>query len=192
MERSPLHEKPRSASMGGMVLTGLGIADVPGSFETRAIEQAVLTFAGMEGDRHAGLTMKAGPRQKYLPRGAEVRNARQLSIVSVEELAEIASSLGISRVRASTLGANLLISGAPSLTKIAPGTRFIFPSGAVLVIDGENEPCVKSGKAVALAAQKPELSSRFVKAAWNKRGLVAWVERPGMIKVGDGLKVLSR
>lgn len=178
--------------MAGMVLAGLGIADVPGSFETRAIEQAVLSFAGLEGDRHAGLTMRAGPRQKHLPKGAEVRNSRQLSIVSVEELAEIAATLGIARVRASTLGANLLISGAPQLTQIAPGTRLIFPSGAVLVIDGDNEPCVKSGKSVALAAQRPEIASRFVKAAWNKRGVVAWVERPGVLKLGDGVTLVSR
>ncbi|PZR05587.1 MAG: MOSC domain-containing protein [Archangium gephyra] len=178
--------------MAGMVVVGLGIADVPGSFETRAIEQAVLSFAGLEGDRHAGLTMKAGPRQKYLPKGAEVRNSRQLSIVSVEELAEIAASLGVKRVRASSLGANLLISGAPQLTKIAPGTRLVFPSGAVLVIDGENEPCVKSGRAIALAAEQPELAARFVKAAWHRRGLVAWVERPGLLRVGDPVTLVSR
>lgn len=178
--------------MAGMVIAGLGIADVPGSFETRAIEQAVLSFAGLEGDRHAGLTMKAGVRQKHLPKGAEVRNSRQLSLVSVEELAEIAATLGVASVRASSLGANILIRGAPDLTKTAPGTRLVFASGAVLVVDGENEPCVKSGKAVAAANERAEIASRFVKAAWNKRGLVAWVERPGVLRMGDGVTLVSR
>lgn len=175
-----------------MVVAGLGIADVPGSFETRSIDEAALSFAGLEGDRHAGLTMRAGVRQKHLPRGVEVRNTRQLSLVSVEELAAVAAALGVPRVRASALGANLLLRHAPDLTSLAPGSRLRFPSGAVLVIDGENEPCAKSGRAVASAAGRPELASRFVKAAWKRRGVVAWVERPGVLRVGDSLTLVSR
>jgi hypothetical protein len=35
-----------------------------------------------------------------------------------------------------------------------------------------------------------KLASRFVKAAWQRRGLVAWVERPGVIRAGDEVRVM--
>jgi hypothetical protein len=161
-----------------MRVEALGIADLPDDFVTRELDLAVLSFAGLEGDRHAGLTMRSGVRQKHLPRGTEVRNTRQLSLVSVEELARIAAALGLPRIDFRTLAANVLISGAPELTKLPPGTRLMFASGAVLVVDSENEPCIKVGKRVARG---------FVKAAHRLRGLVAWVERPGTIRRGDSV-----
>ncbi len=179
--------------MGNAVVEALGIADLPGDFITRPIELAVLSFAGLEGDRHAGLTRRSGVREKHLPRGVEIRNARQLSVVGVEELALIAAALGVPRVDYRWLGANLLLSGVPSLTRCAPGTRLSFGSGAVLVVDGENEPCRKVGKAIARAVgADAALASRFVKAAHHLRGLVAWVERPGLIRHGDPVTLVSR
>jgi MOSC domain-containing protein YiiM len=176
-----------------MELAGLAIADVPGDFVTRPLELAVVTFAGLEGDRHAGLTAKAGVRQKHLPKGTEIRNARQLSLVSEEELVTIAKNLGVEQVDYRWLGANMLIRGAPTLTQVAPGTRLVCSSGAVLVIDGENEPCRKAGGAIAKAVGADvALAARFVKAAHRLRGLVAWVERPGTMRVGDTLRLVSR
>ncbi len=176
-----------------MELAALGIADVPGAFVTRPLDLAVVTYAGLEGDRHAGLTMRAGVRQKHLPKGTEIRNARQLSLVSVEELEVISRALGVSRVDFRWLGANLLVRGAPSLTRWPPGSRLQCASGAVLVIDGENEPCRKAGQAIVegLGAEA-QLAARFVKAAQHLRGLVAWVERPGTMRVGDALTLVSR
>lgn len=176
-----------------MELAGLAIADVPGDFVTRPLALAVVTFAGLEGDRHAGLTAKAGVRQKHLPKGTEIRNARQLSLVSEEELVVIAKNLGVERVDYRWLGANMLIRGAPKLTQVAPGSRLVCNSGAVLVIDGENEPCRKAGGAIVKALGcDAALAVRFVKAAHRLRGLVGWVERPGTMRVGDTLTLVSR
>lgn len=176
-----------------MEVVSLAIADQPGDFQTRPLELAVLSYAGLEGDRHAGLTMKAGPRQKHVPKGTELRNTRQLSLVSVEELAVVAKNLGLQMIDFRWLGANVLVRGAPALTRTPPGTRLVFSSGAVLVNDGENEPCRKSGAAIAKAVgADAALALRFVKAAWHLRGLVAWVERPGVIRVGDTLALVSR
>ena len=189
-----------------MQVEALGIADLPGDFVTRPIELAVLSYAGLEGDRHAGLTARAGVRQKHLPKGTEIRNARQLSLVSVEELAAIAHALGVPAIDYRWLGANVLLRTAPELTRCAPGSRLVFASGAVLVVDGENEPCRKAGKAIAegfeilTAQRKPStplgqnegLASRFVKAAHRLRGVVAWVERPGLIRNGDPVTLVSR
>jgi MOSC domain-containing protein YiiM len=176
-----------------MRVEALGIADLPDDFLTREIDLAVLSFAGLEGDRHAGLTMRSGVRQKHLPRGTEVRNSRQLSLVSVEELARVASTLGLAHLDYRWLAANVLVSGFPALTQLPPGTRLSFSSGAVLVVDGENEPCTRVGKAIVRETKSDaSLSSRFVKAAHLLRGLVAWVERPGPIRRGDLVKVVPR
>ena len=87
----------------------------------------------------------------------------------------------------------MLLRGAPALTTCAPGTRLSFSSGAVLVIDGENEPCRKAGGAIVRAVKgDPALASRFVKAAQRLRGVVAWVERPGTIRRGDRVALVSR
>lgn len=153
----------------------------------------MLSFAGLEGDRHAGLTQRSGVRQRHLPKGTEIRNARQLSLVSVEELATIAASLGLAHLDSRWLGANVLLRGELGLTGWAPGTRLVFGSGAVLVIDGENEPCRKAGRAIAAAVGADDgLATRFVKAAQRLRGLVAWVERPGPIRKGDPVTLVSR
>jgi MOSC domain-containing protein YiiM len=157
-------------------LIALGIADTPGSFVTRVLDEAALTLEGLPGDRHAGFTMKAGVRQKRHPGGAEIRNARQLSIVSVEELREIGADVDWRK-----MGANLVLEGVEGLTKLAPSSRLLFPSGAALAIDSENLPCTKAGREVGMGD--------FVKAAQGRRGLVGWVERAGIIRVGDDVAI---
>jgi MOSC domain-containing protein YiiM len=175
-----------------MRVTFLGVADQPGSFLTRKVEVLALSYAGIEGDRHAGLTARAGVRQDHLDPDVVVRNSRQLSLVSAEELAAAAGALGVPRLDPSWLGANVSLEGAPGLTATGPSTRLVFRSGAVLVVDGDNAPCTSAGGAVAAALGDPSLRSRFVKAATARRGLVAWVERVGTIRVGDAVEVFPR
>lgn len=160
---------------------GLGIADATGSFVTRAVPELPLVFGGIEGDRHFGLTRKAGVREKHQPRGTEIVNSRQLSLVSVEELAEVAAALGATHLEWQKLGANLVLEGVPRLTRLRGSSRLVFPSGATVVVDSENWPC--SGPARQL--HQPG----FVKAAVHKRGLVGWVERAGVVRVGDGINI---
>ena len=83
----------------------------------------------------------------WFPKGTLVRNTRQVSIVSTEELALIAEALGVPQVLAAWLGANLELAGVPRLTQLPPGTRLFFPEDATLVVDGENEPCRTAGRA---------------------------------------------
>jgi MOSC domain-containing protein YiiM len=149
-----------------------------------------VTFAGFDGDRHAGLKRRSGGRTSYYPRGAEIRNSRQVSILSATELADVAAALGIPQVRPEWLGANLLLSGIPSLTLLPPGTRLFFPQEAALVVTGENFPCTDAGQAVQ--DQNPAvhgITTRFPQVALHKRGIVAWVERPGKIAHGDSVRV---
>jgi MOSC domain len=161
------------------------------TFVTHELAETKVTFEGIEGDRHAGLTRPADVRTPWFPKGTLIRNTRQLSLVSTEELAQVAETLGIPKVLASWLGANLEVAGIPTLTHLPPGTLLFFPEDAVLAVEGENEPCTGPGRVIeAHYPDKEKLASRFVKAAWQRRGLVAWVERPGVIRAGDEVKVM--
>jgi len=153
--------------------------------------QVRVTLEGFEGDKHSGLTYRSGVRTPHFPRGAVIRNTRQISIVSTEELDLIAAALGVPAVLPQWLGANLAIRGIPDLTQLPPSTRLFFPRDTVLVVDGENSPCVFPGKVIQ--AQHPEtrgLARQFPKVATHRRGVVAWVERPGLVSTGD--RVLAR
>jgi hypothetical protein len=177
--------------MSRITVTGLGLADTPDSFVTRSVSTLQLVWGGLEGDRHFGLTMKAGVRQKHHPAGAELRNSRQLSILSEEELAQIAAELELPRLGFQWLGGNLCLSGCEALTQLPPSTRLLFPSGACLVVDSENLPCKGPGRIVqSHFAEPPDLAARFVKAALHLRGVVAWVERPGAIEEGNVVELL--
>ncbi len=102
-------------------------ARVEGVFvvETEAVEstpkpEIQLTYAGVVGDRHEGLTRPSGPREPWYPRGTKMRNERQLSMLSVEELAEVAATLNLPRLPAEWIGANLVLSGIPDFSKLPP------------------------------------------------------------------------
>ena len=156
------------------------------------VSEARVTMAGFEGDRHSGMTMRAGARTPFYARGTEIRNSRQVSLVSLEELAEVAAALGLAQVLPEWLGANLALSGIPNLTLLPPVTRLFFAREAVLVVQGENLPCTGPGKVIqAEHAEIPGLADRFPKAALHKRGLVAWVERAGLICPGDAVRAIS-
>jgi hypothetical protein len=167
------------------------IGPEPKNLVTRDVPEVKVSLEGFVGDRHAGLTRKADVRTPWFPRGTLVRNTRQVSIVSLEELEFIAEALGVPQVQAAWLGANLELAGVPRLTQLPPGTRLFFPEDATLVVDGENEPCRKAGRALEAHYTGHEgLAGRFVKAAHQRRGLVGWVERPGLIRPADKVKVV--
>ena len=148
-----------------------------------------LTFDGIQGDCHSGATMLSDARtMKQYPRGVTLKNRRQVSIVSVEEMAEIADKLDIPALPPEWVGANLMVSGIPDLTLLPPSTRMMFSSGATLIIDLENQPC--KYPAEIIEKHHPGHGSAFVAMAKHKRGLVAWVEREGNIASGDSIRLL--
>ncbi|WP_372424283.1 MOSC domain-containing protein [Salinarimonas chemoclinalis] len=160
-------------------------------FRTRPVPEAALVFGGLSGDLHHGLVRKADARTPWHARGTPIANTRQVSLVSVEELAEVAEALGIQEVDPADLGANLVLSGAPALGATPPGTRLLFPSGATLFVTEANPPCRQPGRKLAAAHGRRELEFAFVKAAKGKRGLVALVEREGAIRAGDAVRPLA-
>lgn len=161
------------------------------SIESCNIARVQATLEGLEGDTHKGLTRRSDVRVPHYPRGTIIRNTRQVSILSQEELAEVAKAMEIPHVQAAWVGANLEMRGIPNLTMLPPSTRIFFPDDTVIVVDGENMPCIGPGNAIQEHyPDRPKLAQRFPKAAMHKRGVVGWVEREGYINDGDSVRVL--
>jgi hypothetical protein len=177
-----------SPSRAGTVTACL-IVD-PGEIASRPVDALTFDFAGVVGDRHAGATRAATSREPWYPRGTIIRNDRQVSIVSSEEMAEVAAAMGLDALDPGWIGANLATRGIADLSALPPGTRMIFAGGAVLHVEAENGPCRIAGQSIAAHAGQPGrggLDLLFPTVAKHKRGLVASVEKPGTIAVGEGV-----
>ena len=166
-----------------------GVYVAPGDhFETQAAETLKLDFEGIAGDFHRGHTRRSGGREPWYPRGTEMRNERQLSIVAPDELDAIARQMGIAEVRPEWIGANLVLGGVPRLSMLPSGTLMFFRGGVTLKVDAQNGPCRIAGRCVAERAGMGDVeagSLLFPKVAKRLRGLVAWVEKPGEIRPGE-------
>ncbi|WP_439529415.1 MOSC domain-containing protein [Pannonibacter sp.] len=158
----------------------------PDDFRTHDVETLPLAFEGIAGDRHAGFTRRSGGREPWYPRGTEMVNERQISLLSTEELEVIASRMDLPRIDAGWIGGNILVSGIAHFTLVPPRTRLVFEDGVVLRVDGDNVPCRIAGKGIAEHYPDREgLDLLFPQKARNRRGLVAFVEKPGVIRPGE-------
>lgn len=167
-------------------VTYLGINDTPDdSLESRPLEHVDVDYGGFVGESHSGLTRGSCVRviRQYAPKGTEIRNARQISILSHQELAEISRRLGIDHIKPEWVGANIVFEGIPDLTLLPPSSRLIFDNGTSLVVDIENGPC--KYPAEIIDSHFPGKGLDFPKQARGLRGLVGWVERQGDISLGD-------
>ncbi|MBM2574742.1 MOSC domain-containing protein [Jannaschia sp. Os4] len=152
-----------------------------------------LTFAGPEGEDHGGLVRPSCSRvTAQHPRGTEIRNIRQLSVVSREELDAVAAEMGLDGFDPAWVGATMVVSGLPDFTHLPPSARLQVetdgpPSGATIVVDMENRPCMLP--APVIEAERPGHGRAFKAAAKDRRGVTAWVEREGVVRVGDALRL---
>lgn len=168
------------------------LAATGGDFVTRAVEALDLGFDGIAGDYHAGSTRLSGGREPWYPRGTEMRNERQLSIVAADELAQIAAGMGIPAIAPEWIGANLVLGGVPRLSMLPAGTMLFFAGGVTLKVDGQNAPCRLVGRSVASNTGVDDVEAGallFPKHGRRLRGLVAWVEKPGRIARGEQVSV---
>jgi MOSC domain len=157
-------------------------------FDKQQRQNLSLKFSGPEGDCHTGLIRQSDSRTLLTyKRNTPIRNVRQLTMISVEEMADVAKAMGLDSINASWLGANVVTSGIPDLTMLPPSTRLQFSSGATVVVDMENMPCRQVNDEISKT--HPEQGPKFVKAATHKRGLTVWVEREGDIKIGDTISL---
>lgn len=164
------------------------VVDSEADLTSNALAEMPLTFAGFEAEFHAGLTRPSCSRviQQY-PRNTDIKNARQLSVVSTEELELIASDMGLEALEPRLIGASLLIAGIPNWSHVPPSSRLIGQIGPGLVVDMENRPCHLP--APFIEEENPSKGKAFKSAAKGRRGVTAFVEREGTLKVGMQLRL---
>lgn len=147
-----------------------------------------VSFEGFPNESHSGLTRPSCVRVKDIyEEGTPIRNSRQISIISVEEMTLVAEGMEIDTIKPEWLGANLLISGIPHFTLLPPSSRLLFSGGASLVIDMENQPCAYPAKEIE--KEHEGKGKEFIRNSRQRRGVVAGVEKEGTISVGDTIRV---
>lgn len=153
---------------------------------TKQLDEMPVNFAGFADDCHSGLTRPSCARvTSQHPRNTEIRNTRQLSIISSEETAAIATSLGLEAIDPAWVGASIVIAGIPDFSHLPPSSRLQNQDGVTLIIDMQNRPC--QFPAMTIEAVKAGHGKGYKAAAKGKRGVTASVESPGILRVGDVL-----
>ena len=156
----------------------LGINDDTADLSTSSKNRVIVTYAGFDGDSHSGLTRESCTRVKQqYPPGTVIRNTRQISGLSAEEIDAIKKSLELDVLDAQWLGANIVVSNIPRFSQIPPSARLIAENGTSLVVDMENAPCRYPGDIIE--KHRPGQGKGFAKSAVGKRGVTLWVEREG-------------
>lgn len=147
-----------------------------------------LTFEGIAGECHAGLTRPSCARVvSQFEKGTPIKNERQLSIISEEELAQIAAKMGVDQLDPARLGATVMVRGIGDFTHIPPSSRLQGPDGATVTIDMENRPCHLVTR--SLVAERGDVAKTFKTAAQGLRGVIAWVAAEGRWSIGDTLRL---
>ena len=178
----------KATDMIGEVVWIGHVVDRDASLRSQPLPEARLTFAGIPDEAHGGLTRPSCSRVvSQHPKGTEIRNVRQLSVMSEEELAIIATGCGLASLDPALAGASLVIRGIPDFTHLPPSSRLQMPDGATLVVDMENQPCHLPAKPINAA--HPGAGDAFKTAAKGRRGVTAWVEREGRVRVGDAVRL---
>ena len=152
------------------------------------VDSLDLGWGGIEGVPYGGKTRPSCSRVKSQhPKGTEIANVRQLSSVSAEELAQIADKMGLEALDPAWLGASVVIEGIADFSHVPPSARLQSEAGTCLVIDMQNRPCHQPG--LTIARHHGEAGKGFKTAAKDRRGVTAWVERPGSLAIGDVLRL---
>ena len=160
------------------------VRDRAAALASQGLETVDVGFGGIEGEAHGGLTRTSCSRViSQHPRGTEIRNTRQLSIISEEELSAIAETIGYPGLSPHHVGASLMLRGVPDFTHLPPSSRLQGPSGVTLIVDMENRPCHLP--APGIEADAPGAGKGFKAAGKGRRGVTASVERPGALSLGD-------
>lgn len=175
----PTPFKAKITWLGRVEKGGEGIRSVP-------LASVEASYAGVAGEVHAGLTRPSCVRVlTQFPEGTEIRNTRQFSILSAEEMAATAAEMGLARLEPEWVGASMIIEGIDDFTHVPPSSRLMSEAGTSLVIDMHNRPCLYPAKEVE--KEHEGAGKHYKPAARGRRGVTAWVEREGPLRVGETL-----
>lgn len=164
----------------------LGINNDGQDLSTSELSSVSVDYTGFVGDSHSGLTRSSCVRvRSQYPKGTEIRNTRQISALSWEDIELIRDTMHLDTLDPGWLGANLILQGLPNFSKLPPSSRLIAPNGTSLVVDMENAPCRFPGDIIE--QHRPEFGKLFPQAALGRRGVTLWVERTGSLQTGDTL-----
>ncbi len=166
-------------------ITWLGrVLAQPAILASHPVDEVFASFDGVEGEVHAGLTRASCSRVAgQYPRGTTIRNVRQFSVLGAEDLEQIAARMGIAVLDPGLVGASLVIAGIPDFSRLPPSSRLQAEGGATLVVDMENRPCQLPAKGIEV--RHPGHGAAFKSAANGRRGVTAWVEREGILRIGQ-------
>ena len=170
-------------------ITWLGVvADRDAALESASLPSLRASFAGPEGEAHGGLTRPSCSRVLgQYPRNTEIRNTRQFSILSAEDLAAIAAEMGLDALDPALVGATMVIEGIPDFSHLPPSSRLQGENGATLVVDMNNRPCTLPARPIE--ARHAGFGKAFKPAAKDRRGITAWVEREGSFTLGEAVRL---
>ncbi len=160
---------------------------------TQRVPELMVDCAGIDGDRHRGLTRPSTTREGALYRNTAVAiaNRRQLFAVSPHECQLLSQKLQV-EVTPQLLGANLCIARRDGeefyLSDIPTNTYRVIgdpdaaemprPPVATLIQYLQQKGCSRTGRALATAYDDGDLTERFVDNAEFRRGILCGVEYP--------------
>ena len=156
-------------------------------------EYVMADLDGFVDDKHRGFSRVCYEGDTE-PVGTVRRNNRQWSGMSQEEAKEIQEALNLDQpLLPVDLGVNVFVEGIRDFSKLPKGSKLVFPSGAVLVVEDFNPPCTYMADKIVsryvTRSGKPLTRRRFLIEAKRKRGVVGVVDVPGKICSGDVIDV---
>lgn len=164
------------------------VPDRKAALESQALQSLRASFSGPEGEAHGGLTRPSCSRVlAQYKRNTEIRNTRQFTVLSAEELAVTAAKMGLSTLDPALVGATMVIEGIPDLSHLPPSSRLQGEQGATLVVDMNNRPCTLPARPIE--TRHGGFGKLYKAAAQGRRGITAWVEREGAFTLGDTIRL---
>ena len=72
------------------------------------------------------------------PKNTPIKNVRQLTILSSEEIDSIASKLGTKSLDPKSMGASMVVQGIPDFSHLPPNSRLVMENGTAVTVGNVN------------------------------------------------------
>jgi MOSC domain-containing protein YiiM len=166
--------EPRVVAVARGTSHGVGKAREP--------EITLIEGVGVEGDVHAGVTVKHRSRVRVDPTQPNLRQVHLIHSELHDELREIGLE-----IEASAMGENVTTRGI-DLLALPSGARLTFGQGAVIEVTGLRNPCnqldeLAPGLMAATLSRGPD--GQLIR----KAGVMAVVVRGGAVREGDPIAI---
>lgn len=133
-----------------------------------------VTRQGIEGDYHSGTA------NMHKKQGQPLPNRRAVSVVAKEVYDDLGGTLEIV-LEPGAFAENFLTEGLGDLSDLKEGDRLHLGDDVVIEVTEQNAPC----------SNLTVYHSGILRPLVGRRGIVATVVRPGMVKPGDDARVVG-